>query len=39
MILRKDEVNMPDVAEKLLAATKQEITGGHIAIPAIMKKK
>lgn len=39
MILRKDEINMPDDAEKLLAVTKQEITGGHIAIPAIMKKK
>jgi len=39
MTLRKDEVNMPDDAEKLLAVTKQEITGGHIAIPSIMKKK
>jgi len=39
MILRKDEVNMPDNPEKLLAVTKQEIIGGHIAIPAIMKKK
>jgi len=39
MILRKDEVNMPDDAEKLLAVTHQEIIGGHIAIPAIMKKK
>jgi aspartyl-tRNA(Asn)/glutamyl-tRNA(Gln) amidotransferase subunit C len=39
MIMRKDEVNMPDDAEKLLAVTKQEIIGGHIAIPAIMKKK
>lgn len=37
--MRKDEVNMPDSAEKLLAVTKQEIIGGHIAIPAIMKKK
>lgn len=39
MTLRKDEVDMPDDAEKLLAVTKQEITGWHIAIPAIMKKK
>jgi len=39
MIMRKDEVSMPDSAEKLLAVTKQEIIGGHIAIPAIMKKK
>ncbi len=39
MILRKDEVSMPDDAEKLLAVTHQEIIGGHIAIPAIMKKK
>lgn len=39
MNMRKDEVNMPDDAEKLLAVTKQEIIGGHIAIPAIMKKK
>jgi len=39
MIMRKDEVNMPDDAEKLLAVTHQEIIGGHIAIPAIMKKK
>lgn len=39
MIMRKDEVNMPDDAEKLLAVTHQEIIAGHIAIPAIMKKK
>lgn len=39
MILRKDEISMPDDAGKLLAVTQQEITGGHIAIPAIMKKK
>ncbi|MCB9807014.1 Asp-tRNA(Asn)/Glu-tRNA(Gln) amidotransferase subunit GatC [Candidatus Peribacteria bacterium] len=39
MIMRKDEVNMPDNSEKLLAVTHQEIIGGHIAIPAIMKKK
>ncbi len=39
MIMRKDEVSMPDNAEKLLAVTHQEITGGHIAIPAIMRKK
>ena len=39
MIMRKDEINMPDDAEKLLAVTHQEIIGGHIAIPAIMKKK
>jgi aspartyl-tRNA(Asn)/glutamyl-tRNA(Gln) amidotransferase subunit C len=39
MNLRKDEVCMPDDAEKLLAVTHQEIIGGHIAIPAIMKKK
>jgi aspartyl-tRNA(Asn)/glutamyl-tRNA(Gln) amidotransferase subunit C len=39
MILRKDEVNMPDKAEELLIVTHQEIIGGHIAIPAIMKKK
>lgn len=39
MIMRKDEVSMPDDAGKLLAVTKQEIIGGHIAIPAIMKKK
>jgi aspartyl-tRNA(Asn)/glutamyl-tRNA(Gln) amidotransferase subunit C len=37
--LRKDEVSMPDDASSLLAVTHQEITGGHIAIPAIMKKK
>lgn len=39
MIMRKDEINMPDNAEKLLAVTHQEVIGGHIAIPAIMKKK
>lgn len=39
MIMRKDEVNMPDDAEKLLAVTHQEVIAGHIAIPAIMKKK
>ena len=39
MILRKDEISMPDRAEQLLAVTNQEIIGGHIAIPAIMKKK
>jgi aspartyl/glutamyl-tRNA(Asn/Gln) amidotransferase C subunit len=39
MIMRKDEVSMPDDAEKLLTVTKQEIIAGHIAIPAIMKKK
>lgn len=39
MVLRKDEVNMTDDPEKLLAVTKQEIIWGHIAIPAIMKKK
>lgn len=39
MILRKDEVNMTDDPEKLLSVTHQEIIGGHIAIPAIMKKK
>ncbi len=39
MIMRKDEINMPDDPEKLLAVTHQEIIGGHIAIPAIMKKK
>lgn len=39
MILRKDDVNMPDDPEKLLAVTKQDVIGGHIAIPAIMKKK
>lgn len=39
MIMRKDEVSMPDDPAKLLAVTKQEIIGGHIAIPAIMKKK
>lgn len=39
MILRKDEVSMPDKAAELLAVTHQEIIGGHIAIPAIMKKK
>ena len=39
MIMRKDEVSMPDDAEKLLAVTHQEVFGGHIAIPAIMKKK
>lgn len=39
MILRKDEVHFTDDPEKLLAVTHQEITGGHIAIPAIMKKK
>jgi aspartyl/glutamyl-tRNA(Asn/Gln) amidotransferase C subunit len=39
MIMRKDEVSMPDDAEKLLAVTHQEVIGGHIAIPAIMKKK
>lgn len=37
--MRKDEVNMPDDAEKLLAVTHQEVIAGHIAIPAIMKKK
>ena len=39
MIMRKDEVSMPDDAEKRLAVTHQEVIGGHIAIPAIMKKK
>lgn len=39
MIMRKDEINMPDKAAELLAVTHQEIIGGHIAIPAIMKKK
>lgn len=39
MILRKDEVNMTDDPVVLLGATKQEVIGGHIAIPAIMKKK
>lgn len=39
MLLRKDEVSMPDKAESLLAVTHQEVIGGHIAIPAIMKKK
>lgn len=39
MIMRKDEVNMPDDPAKLLAVTHQEVIGGHIAIPAIMKKK
>ncbi len=39
MMMRKDEVNMPDIPEQLLAVTQQEIIGGHIAIPAIMKKK
>lgn len=39
MIMRKDEVSMPDDAEKLLAVSHQEIIGGHIAIPAIMRKK
>lgn len=39
MVLRKDEIDMPDDAEKLLAVTHQEVIGGHIAIPAIMKRK
>ncbi len=39
MIMRKDEVNMPDDASSLLAVTHQEVIAGHIAIPAIMKKK
>ena len=39
IIMRKDEVNMSDDPKKLLAVTHQEIIGGHIAIPAIMKKK
>ena len=39
MIMRKDEVSMPDDAGKLLAVTHQEVIAGHIAIPAIMKKK
>jgi Asp-tRNA(Asn)/Glu-tRNA(Gln) amidotransferase C subunit len=39
MIMRKDEINMTDDPEKLLAVTQQEVIGGHIAIPAIMKKK
>ncbi len=39
MIMRKDEVSMPDDASSLLAVTHQEIIGGHIVIPAIMKKK
>jgi len=39
MIMRKDEISMPDDAEKLLAVTHQEVIAGHIAIPAIMKKK
>ena len=39
MIMRKDEVNMPDDASSLLAVTHREVIGGHIAIPAIMKKK
>jgi aspartyl-tRNA(Asn)/glutamyl-tRNA(Gln) amidotransferase subunit C len=39
MILRKDEIHMTDDPQKLLAVTKQEIIGGHVAIPAIMKKK
>ena len=39
LIMRKDEVSLPDDAEKLLAVTHQEVIGGHIAIPAIMKKK
>lgn len=39
MIMRKDEINMTDDPEKLLAVTHQEVIGGHIAIPAIMRKK
>lgn len=39
MNLRKDEVFMPDDAATILAVSKQENIGGHIAIPAIMKKK
>lgn len=39
MLMRKDEVNMTDDPEKLLAVTQQEVISGHIAIPAIMKKK
>lgn len=39
MIMRKDEVSMPDDASSLLAVTHQEVIAGHIAIPAIMKKK
>lgn len=39
MILRKDEINMTDDPEKLLAVTKQEVISGYVAIPAIMRKK
>jgi aspartyl-tRNA(Asn)/glutamyl-tRNA(Gln) amidotransferase subunit C len=39
MIMRKDEINMTGDPEKLLAVTHQEVIGGHIAIPAIMRKK
>jgi aspartyl-tRNA(Asn)/glutamyl-tRNA(Gln) amidotransferase subunit C len=39
MVMRKDEINMTDKPEDLIAVTKQETISGYIAIPAIMKKK
>ena len=39
MAMRKDEINMTDKPEDLIAVTKQETISGYIAIPAIMKKK
>jgi aspartyl-tRNA(Asn)/glutamyl-tRNA(Gln) amidotransferase subunit C len=39
MELRPDVVSMPDSAEKILHTTHQEVINGHIAIPAIMRKK
>ena len=39
MIMRTDEIQMTELPETLINVTKQEIIGGHIAIPAIMRKK
>lgn len=39
MKMRKDEINIMNDPEKLIGVTKQEVIAGHIAIPAVIKKK
>lgn len=38
MDLRADVINMVDDPADLIAVTEQEVIGGHIAIPNIMKR-
>ena len=39
MVMRPDEIQYTGDPETLLGVTTQEIIAGHVAIPAIMRKK